>query len=194
MKKKVEFTYHQRYLYISISSYFDLVRVVEKELKIKRVKREDSENSSLMSSIWNEKVDHMLITIIFSALSVEAFINDYAIRRFSKKYFEKYLDKLSIISKWIIIPRLANGTQLDPGSKAMEELDWLIKKRHRLVHYKTKMVDSGDVKLSHFLWPIEAERAVNTVISVVLALNEIDKRASAKWLPESEPYSLIKDM
>ncbi len=197
---EIEFTSHQRYFYIAVQNYLEVAKLINKERELEKSirnkanRRDDAKYNLTKSKIWNDKLDHTLVTIIFSALSLEAYINDYAIRMFSKRYFEKYLDKLSILSKWIVIPRLVNGAQLDPSSKPMEELDWLIRKRHELVHYKTRKVERDKLQASDFLWPAEAERAINTVISVVLALNEIDKQASADWLTTNEPYSLIKDM
>ena len=123
------------------------------------------------------------IVVIFCALSLEAFINDYAINRTSKSYLKNYLDKLDLYSKWVVIPRLLTGSQLDTGAQPMQDLDWLITQRNRLVHFKTETVEAGKVTTKiRFYNEQVAQKALNTVKNVVLALHKIDKRANETWL------------
>ena len=79
-----------------------------------------------------------MVSVIFSALTLEAFINNYGIEHFSRSYFDNHLDKLPAVSKWIVIPTLAVGKEIDSDSQSYEQLKRLFKRRDRLVHYKTK--------------------------------------------------------
>ena len=91
-----------------------------------------------------------------------------------------YLDRLDLLSKWIVIPRIVTGKQLDPGSKAVQDLSWLVTLRNKQVHYKARIID--EVKESDFFWEYDAEKAIKTVENLVLKLKEIDKTVETYWL------------
>jgi len=116
-----------------------------------------------------------LVVVVFSALTLEAYINHYGISRLSKNYFSKYLDKLDMFAKWIVIPKVVTGKQLDPGSVAMQDLDWLVTLRNNLVHYKSKKVAIHDIQASDFLWYEDAARAVQAVRRVTVSLNRVTR-------------------
>lgn len=80
-------------------------------------------------------------TIIFSALSLEAGINDYAAWQLGDSYFEKHLSSLDVLSKWIIIPNLICKKSIDKSGPAYCALKKLITARNELVHNKSKNFD-----------------------------------------------------
>jgi len=123
-----------------------------------------------------------LVVVIFSALTLEAYINNYGISRLSRNYFSNYLDKLDLLAKWIVIPKVVTGKGLDPGSPAMQDLDWLVTLRNRLVHYKSKVVAVDQIPASDFLWYEDAARAVSAVRQAVPALKALDPKAEMDWL------------
>jgi hypothetical protein len=123
-----------------------------------------------------------LVVVVFSALTLEAYINHYGISRLSRNYFSNYLDKLDMIAKWIVIPKVVTGKQLDSGSAAMQDLDWLVTLRNKLVHYKSKKVAVNNIQTSDFLWYEDAARAVQAVRRVTAALKGIDPEAEMDWL------------
>ena len=123
-----------------------------------------------------------LVVIVFSAFTLEAYINDYAINRLSKNYLKNYLDKLDLVAKWVVIPQLVTGKQLDPGSRPLQDLAWLVELRNRLAHYKSKEVTIEQIKGSDFLWYEDAERAIRAVKGTVSALKAIDQKAQTAWL------------
>lgn len=85
-----------------------------------------------------EKGDkYAAIVIVFAALTIEAYIYDYAARSFSDTFSKNYIDKLDPISKWVIIPRLVTGKALPTDHKWFELLDRLFKQRNNLIHYKS---------------------------------------------------------
>ena len=87
-----------------------------------------------------------------------------------------------MLSKWIVIPRIVTGKQLDPGSKAIQDPDWLIKLRNELVHDKPrkKVISRLDDYFS-LHWEYQTEKAIETVRSVVSGLKEIDGEAWVGW-------------
>jgi hypothetical protein len=74
--------------------------------------------------------------IIFSAMVVEAFIFHYAAERMGKRFFLDNLDRLDIKAKWLVVPRLVLGKEIDKGGQAYEALSKLVSDRNYLVHHK----------------------------------------------------------
>jgi hypothetical protein len=96
------------------------------------------------------------IVIVFAAMCLEALIYDYGVRYTSKNFFDRYLDKLSHKSKWVVVPRIVTGESLDTGSQAFEQLQKLIQDRNNLVHNEsTEVPIHNDEEL--FEWVEENE-------------------------------------
>lgn len=189
-------TYHQKYCFIAQDSYLKVLKLTDEisktEGSFRDRKKLSEEEERLVLGKWGTRNDYIVLTIVFSALSLEACINNYAIERLSKSYLKNYLDKLDLVSKWIIIPRIVTGQQLDPGSEPIQNLRWLVNQRNNLVHFKTKKVKSGQFEASHFLWPVQAEKALDTVRIVVVALKGIDKTLNVDWLPSDNLSQYLK--
>jgi hypothetical protein len=180
-------SYFGDYARIALENYTSIEKLLAKRKII--AKKYDSlgklseDEDREFSEINREINKYSRIVIVFCALSLEAFINDYAIEHLSKSYLEKYLDKLDLYSKWVVIPRLLTGSQLDTGAKPMQDLDWLIKQRNRLVHFKTEAVEVSKVDDKLNLYNEKtAGKAILTVKNIILALHKIDKRAHETWL------------
>jgi mevalonate kinase len=77
-------------------------------------------------------------------MCLESFIYDYAAHNLSDIYVKKYLDKLGLKSKWLIIPRLVTGKDFPTDSKAFQGLQKLIEERNKLVHYKSRPEPSDE--------------------------------------------------
>ena len=180
-------SYYSDYAKIALENYtiIELLATKMKELDKKVRSPGDASSLELLQEwvdITNKISKYSRIVVIFCALSLEAFINDYAINRTSKSYLKNYLDKLDLYSKWVVIPRLVTGSQLDTSGQPMEDLDWLIKQRNKLVHFKTEMVEVGKVMTKMGVYNEQvARKAINTVKNIVLALHGIDKRAHETW-------------
>jgi hypothetical protein len=132
-----------------------------------------------------------MVTVVFCALALEALINHYGIESFSRSFFSKHLDKLSPPTKWLIIPRLAIGRQLDTDGQAYELLCRLFKLRDRLVHFKSHRKDPTQTPEDE-LWVSEnqAGEAIRTVESLGGELARLDGSVDTDWLGEalSDPY------
>jgi len=181
-------SYYSDYAHIALENYTPIKQLVakrngfEKKYDSRQISEEEDRE---WTDIINTIDKYSRIVIIFCALSLEAFINDYAIDRTSKSYLENYLDKLDLHSKWVVIPRLLTGHQLDTGSQPMEDLDWLIKQRNKLVHFKSVTVEVSKMseKLDLYAYDEQkAQEAIDTVRNIVLALHGIDKKANETWL------------
>lgn len=91
-----------------------------------------------LMSLQDIRGKHASIAIVFSAIAVESYIYDYAARHLSDKFVQSYLDKLDLISKWVLVPRLITGKSLPQSGKWMMLLKALVKERNSIVHSKSK--------------------------------------------------------
>ena len=83
---------------------------------------------------------HALFTILSATMYAEAFIYYYAVStsKLSANYFKKYLDNLSLLSKWVVTPRLTVGEDFPTDSQAFQHLKKVIEVRNKLVHFKSR--------------------------------------------------------
>lgn len=97
-------------------------------------------------------------TIVFSAMTLEAAAYEFATLQLGEHFAKKYLDKLDVVGKWLVIPRLVCGRSLREDGPAINGLKALIKSRNALVHHKSKEWDSR-IKASDTLNAIKEQRA-----------------------------------
>ena len=182
---EIELNYYEDFFHVAVDTYKKIEKL-EKEHSELQVNTSKSDKSSddFVDKVAekNDRIGRLaLIVVIFCATSLEAYINHYAISNLSKNYWKTYLDKLDLFSKWVVIPRIISGTQLDAGSKALQELSWLITLRNKLVHYKSRKIEVADIKETDFLWEKDAKRAIETVKNLAQELNKIDDRVLIDW-------------
>lgn len=178
---KITFEYYSYYYEIAQKNYFDILNLCENKKKIDAT----TDESIVCICEENRKIELLAInTIIFSCMCLESFINSYAISRFSRQYFDNYLDKLDMKSKWVIIPMLVKGIQIQTDDKCFTKFKELIAKRNRLVHDKTKVRNVNNILASDFLTEEDAEDAVFAVKQMVVLLKNIDINVEDNWLQD----------
>ena len=104
----------------------------------------DAKHFRYVISLLVKKEKHWAKAVTFGAMCLEAFIYDYAAHNFSDAYVKNYIDKLDLVSKWVIIPRLILGRDFPRDAKAFEYLVKLVKYRNELVHAKSAPLYQGD--------------------------------------------------
>ena len=72
--------------------------------------------------------------VMLVAVSLEAYINDVGSTELS---VWKEEDRLSLLDKWIIVPRALSGTTFDRGATPFQDLRDVVELRNKLVHPKT---------------------------------------------------------
>ncbi len=80
----------------------------------------------------------IISTVVFSAMTIESFFNDYASACLGDENFYEYFDKLSPESKFVLIAKFILKTDVDKGQGYYSYLKALIKKRNEYVHNKSK--------------------------------------------------------
>jgi len=132
-----------------------------------------------------------MVSVVFSALTLEAFINHYGIERLSRRFFDNHLDSLRPVSKWLLLPKLFVGKQINTGGEPFELLGELFGLRNRLVHYKTRRKRICDLVEEDWVTERHARNAIRAVRSVVEELRSIDPEVDIRWLQDAErdPYA-----
>lgn len=133
-----------------------------------------------------------LIAVIFGVIALDNFIYCYSSKALGHEFCNNYLDKLDIVSKWIVLPKLITGKEMDPYSEAIIRLRELVKVRNRLVHTKaTVHTDFDPNKLIHLgmKWDGKeqaiakcAKHAPEVISMVIKELLTIDSRKELKEL------------
>jgi len=124
------------------------------------------------------------IAIIFSEIALEEYIYDFAARHLGDNYVDRHLDRLSLKSKWVVIPRLVCDHEFDTGGQAYEALVCLEKARNKLVHPKTRDYHTltEEVLAKYFEetsdLPITAEKSVEAIRLLAIEAEKFDKFAS----------------
>ena len=99
---------------------------------------------------------YSLIVILFTVTALEAYIYDYAARHFSDTYAEKYLDKLNIIGKWVVVPRLVTGRELPRSRKWFSLMKEIVEARNVIVHSKSSSPPRAEKEVSTYLKNIQS--------------------------------------
>lgn len=83
-------------------------------------------------------------TIVFSAMCLEAAIYDFAAWHLDDTYVRTYLDKLDLVAKWMVIPKLIAQQEIPTGFATHEHLKTLVTLRNSLVHHRSIPVPFGE--------------------------------------------------
>lgn len=156
MEEKQFTSYSEHYFEICKNNFFSYIKLREDYKSIwERIEYLTNKYEEEGEEEYNKEIEHLLneaadiknqpdaaghISIIFSAMCLEAIINHYAINRTSKTLFENYLDKLDVKAKWVIIPKLLSTVEFNRESQAFELLGKVVKLRNDLVHYKSRVI------------------------------------------------------
>ncbi len=133
-------------------------------------------------------------TVVFSAMALEAAAYEFATLQLGEHLAKNYLDKLDVVGKWLVIPRLVCGRSLREDGPAINGLKGLVTARNALVHHKSKELDRT-TKAKDAIKKLRAQRAqfekdqvpnaFKTLILLSLELNAV-LEASIGPLPPFE--------
>ena len=82
--------------------------------------------------------------IVMSAMCFEAAIYDYAAWQLGDRYVRRHLDRLDLVAKWVVIPRLVCGAEVRKDRVPFGTFRQVIAERNRLVHSKSEKLRMGD--------------------------------------------------
>lgn len=128
-----------------------------------------------------------LSAIIFGGLTAESLIYDLTVRYLGETYTRAHLDKMDLLSKWVVVPRILWGAEIDRGGNVYMRLKDLVKARNDTAHSKSLKLQLGLSEQEGSLWFIEeiqqrdreyhdaSENAVRALIDACSWLHAISK-------------------
>lgn len=135
----------------------------------------------ISSELFDQRFTCQTTAIVFQAMAVEAFINEYIYKRLGKSYFES-IDKLSPLDKILIACKMITGKDFPKDRQAYALLKQIIKLRNDLVHFKAKEIDIGEhIKT---IEDTEFESVMNTYDELVKELDSLDDSFDKEYLIE----------
>ena len=188
--------HHKLYFKIT-KDRLDNAKSLERSVKELRMDPSPWIKLDLTDEILSKYFESAVESIVFSGLTIEAFINAYAMARVSKSEFKK-LNKLSLREKWTEVPNAVTGKKIPEDSQAMLQLAELVKSRNNLVHYKIAGNDPKEYysyigrmlkesQPSHALpLTMQAESNVTTIMLLIDELQQIDSTVAETDLMFSE--------
>lgn len=125
----------------------------------------------------DRKAANGIKTIVFSAMAIEAAVFDLAAIQLGDKVATIYLDKMDLLGKWMIVPRLICGRSLREDSPALNALRGLVKARNALVHHKSREWDregKAERAMTDRWAMFEKDQVPNAFKALVLLSLEVD--------------------
>ena len=98
--------------------------------KSKRGKRLTTKERLELGHLYGDVKTSSIIAVVFAVTALEHAIYRYALRRLSHEFFVKHLDRLSLLAKWLVIPKLVTGKAPDETSVAKTAQPELISTRN----------------------------------------------------------------
>ena len=143
-----------------------------------------------MLAVLTKINEHQYISIVFGVMCLEAFIFDYSAHYLGDPYTKENLDKLKLIQKYLVIPRIVTGKDFPKEGQAFEHLKKLVKARNDLVHYRSKPQHT-DFELLEERWKEreECRNPFNTVVEVLTELKKLDD--TAEWWKLQETGTIL---
>ena len=106
-----------------------------------------------------EICNHYVTTITFAAMSMEAFLNDYAATRMGDAFFYDNFENLRPFAKLQLISKMLLHTTIDKGGKIYDLMNQLFRERNQLVHCKSKeLVGMSEEELMNFQRFLETDK------------------------------------
>lgn len=127
------------YCEIALESYYNAM------ISYGRIK--DAEYSWDAWSEYYAMEKSIISTIIFSAMCIEAFFNDYAATCLGDSDFYDNFDKLAVLDKFELIARFILKSKVERSKSYYSRLKSLIKNRNLYIHNKSKNVDIKECTL-----------------------------------------------
>ncbi|MCX5470503.1 hypothetical protein OSH04_02105 [Alcaligenes sp. A-TC2] len=109
---------------------------IELNRKIKLLKQSDYDPEYVETERLRDIAG--LQTIVFSGMCFESAIYEYAADHLGDAYVKDHLDKLDVLSKWVIVMRLVAGYEFQKELAPYSALKGLVLARNKLVHSKSE--------------------------------------------------------
>ncbi|PKM62328.1 MAG: hypothetical protein CVU97_05900 [Firmicutes bacterium HGW-Firmicutes-21] len=122
----------------NFSAYLDIAIKHYQQAKNMFIILKTIDNTERDPSSEHQMYDEIYISIVFSSMAVESFLNDYAATCLDDDFFYDNFDKLSVISKFCLISNFILNVKVDKAKSYYFLLKELERERNLLVHNKSK--------------------------------------------------------
>ncbi len=182
------------YFYLKVcQEHYNLLK--EYERKVSSTLAEKSESFASKLEVFRPQEDMTkcgAIVVVFAAFFLEAWIYEYAVKKFSKSFFRSHVDRLVPASKWVIVTRLVTGRDFPTDSQAFQHLKHLYMVRNKLVHPKPTVLQDVGQRLEEDEKEREqlvknAHEAYQTCKETILELDKIENNGKlSEWSKQFE--------
>jgi hypothetical protein len=131
-----------REFYVDIPELHKLSK--QKKIELSKLDHNNDDNEDVIFSIMEELaplqsklIKNCVSVIVFSAMALEAYIYDYASRNLGTTFVQKHLDKLDLVSKYVIGIHLITSRKFPKNAEIYNKLQTLTSQRNKLVHSKS---------------------------------------------------------
>jgi len=114
-------------------------RLENYEIKLRELESKESVSDEI-EDIRNKLHMQEVSAPVFAINTAEHFINLYACNRIDSFYTSEHLESLDIFSKWIAIPYIICGEEIDRESQSAKDFKHLISLRNSLTHAKPSYI------------------------------------------------------
>lgn len=122
-----------------------------------------------------------VISVTMATSYLESAIYHYGTHFLHFKSFDNYIGSLSIVAKWLVVPRLCQGIEINEDSSEINDLKELVKARNCIIHSKIKWMTADnpfpkdlDTELARF--DKAAFKCIDTVDSLIGILKAHQKK------------------
>lgn len=146
---------------------------------------EEVERNYITSEYEEVRHKHSVTTVVFASMAIEAYIYDYSAREMSDKFTRTYLDKLDIVSKWVLIPKLVTSKDFPIERQGFQLMKELFGYRNKLVHFKStnftpeKLEDLQESTVDSYEM---ATKALEALIQLSSDMETIDSEEPVKFM------------
>ncbi len=161
--------------------YHEVLKKIDKQYNLPNRYLLGKDFDEMSHELFDQRYTHQMTAIVFQAMAVEAFINEYAYLRLGKTYFES-IDKLSPIDKILIACKMITGKDFPKDRKAYALLKKINKLRNDLVHFKAKEIDT--YKDVDTITDKDFEDVMDAYDELVKELDLLDDKFEKKYLDD----------
>jgi hypothetical protein len=196
---KVEFTNHEAYLEIALEK-LNFSQKTDADLHIRMgVTSLNYQGVPLLPKNAAYLIHRLqlinksnIISVVFSALAAESFINYYALsKKKDKNYLRQFKSREGLseaVVKWIDIPKEITGNfALTTGSAEVKNLQKLFTDRNKLAHHKASLQNVQDLDLNNIQDPNaitrqDVQSGYCATVNAIRLIQTVDPEIDISWL------------
>lgn len=129
-----------------------------------------------------------LQTIVFAGMCFESAIYEYAADHLGDVYVQDHLDKLDVLSKWLIVLRFVAGYELRKDQAPYAALKGLVSARNKLVHSKSEPFDFDNAQKQLARIQEEEKMYIQSIHNAYRAILLVSMELESKLGPMNNPF------